>query len=230
MRDTVVEMRLVTGDGRLVASGAPVVKNVTGFDVHRLLCGSLGTLGVITQVALKVRPLPKATRTLVTMEGGVELGLRLLSAVPLPAAVLAEEDRILVRLEGWPEEVEAQSEAARAVAACAELDAAWPPPAFPEAAILVEAAVVPSSLELLVEGRSDWRALVGVGTAWVACEDAYDLAKLRERVARLGGVAPVIRGLGGLGDASLPAPEVQRRIKEALDPSGILAPGRAWGL
>src|SRR5207247_9834197 len=74
LRDTVVEMEVVTGDGRLIRSGARTVKNVTGYDVHRLLTGSLGTLGVIVQVALKVRPLPNATRTLVSDEGGVELG------------------------------------------------------------------------------------------------------------------------------------------------------------
>ncbi|MGZ4110125.1 MAG: FAD-binding oxidoreductase, partial [Actinomycetota bacterium] len=49
MRDTVVEMTVVTGDGRRVTSGARTVKNVTGFDVHRLLTGSLGTLGCIGQ-------------------------------------------------------------------------------------------------------------------------------------------------------------------------------------
>ena len=108
MRDTVVEMEVVTGDGRLIKSGARTVKNVTGYDVHRLLTGSLGTLGVIVQVALKVRPLPKATRTLVSDEGGVELGRRVLDGVPLPAAVVAEPDRVVVRLEGWPEEVDEQ--------------------------------------------------------------------------------------------------------------------------
>ena len=94
LRDTVVEMEMVTGDGRRVRSGARTVKNVTGFDLHRLLTGSLGTLGVITQVALKVRPLPKAARTLVTSTGGVELGRRILETVPLPAAVLASPDHV----------------------------------------------------------------------------------------------------------------------------------------
>jgi glycolate oxidase FAD binding subunit len=58
LRDTIVEMECVTGDGRRIKSGARTVKNVTGFDVHRLVTGSLGTLACITQVALKVRPLP----------------------------------------------------------------------------------------------------------------------------------------------------------------------------
>ena len=102
LRDTVVEMVFVTGDGRRIRSGARTVKNVTGYDLHRLLTGSRGTLGVITQVALKVRPLPKMATTLVSREGGIQLAERLLEAVPLPAAVIAEHDRVSVRLEGWP--------------------------------------------------------------------------------------------------------------------------------
>ena len=226
MRDTVVEMEVVTGDGRLVRSGARTVKNVTGYDVHRLMTGSLGTLGVIVQVALKVRPLPKMTRTLVTHEGGIELGRGLLDAVPLPAAVLAGPDRIVVRLEGWPEEVEEQTAAARSVAAAEELDTPFPGPLFPKAPIVAEAAVAPSRLGTLVAELGAYRALMGIGFAWVPFDDGSALGAFRSRVAELGGIAPVIRGPGGLGDDALPAADVHRRIKDAMDPAGILAPGR----
>jgi glycolate oxidase FAD binding subunit len=226
LRDTVVEMEVVTGDGRLVRSGARTVKNVTGFDVHRLMTGSLGTLGVIVQVALKVRPLPKARRTLVTREGGIELATRLLQGVPLAAAVLAEPDRIVVRLEGWREEVEEQSAAARSVAAVEELEGPFPESLFPGARIVAEAAVAPSRLRPLVEELGDYRAMVGVGFAWVPFDDEVSLGSLRSRAVELGGIAPVIRGPGGLGDGAVPAADVQRRIKDAMDPAGILAPGR----
>jgi glycolate oxidase FAD binding subunit len=228
LRDTVVEMEVATGDGRLVKSGARTVKNVTGFDVHRLLIGSLGTLGVITQVALKLRPLPKRGRTLVTTEGGLELATRLLEDVPLPTAVVAEAHRIVVRLEGWPEEVEEQTAAARKVVACDEVEVPFPEPAFPEAPIVVEVAVPPSRLAAALYGRTAWRALMGIGLAWVSVTDADDLASLRDAVKTERGIAPVIRGPGGLGDAPVPARAVQRRIEAALDPAGILAPGRGW--
>ena len=228
LRDTVVEMEVATGDGRLVKSGARTVKNVTGFDVHRLLTGSLGTLGVITQVALKLRPLPKLGRTLVTTDGGLELATRVLDEVPLPTAVLAEEHRIVLRLEGWPEEVEEQTAAARKIVACDEVETPFPEPIYPDAPIVVEVAVPPSRLAAALDGRTDWRAMMGIGLAWVPAADAEDLASLREAVKTERGIAPVIRGPGGLGDAPIPAPDVQRRIKAALDPAGILAPGRAW--
>jgi glycolate oxidase FAD binding subunit len=226
LRDTVVEMEVATGDGRLVKSGARTVKNVTGFDVHRLLTGSLGTLGVITQVALKLRPIPKRRTTLVSTDGGLELATRLLKDVPLPTAVVAEQHRIALRLEGWPEEVEEQTAAARKIVACEELDEPFPEPIFPNAPIVVEVAVPPSRLAAALEGRTSWRALMGIGLAWVPITDADDLGSLRTKIER--GIAPVIRGPGGLGDAAVPAPDVQRRIKAALDPADILAPGRAW--
>ena len=226
LRDTVVEMTFVTGDGRAVRSGARTVKNVTGFDLHRLLTGSHGTLGVITQVALKVRPLPKVARTLVSHEGGVELGEQILAAVPLPAAVLAEPGRVALRLEGWPDEVAEQAAAAAKVCTMADDDpTAFPGVPFPEAPGVARAAVPPSRLPQLLDGIDEYRALLGVGFAWVPCEDATPLATLRERAHRLGGTAPVVRGQGDFDAEELPLPEVQARIKAALDPAGILIAG-----
>jgi FAD/FMN-containing dehydrogenase len=71
---------------------------------------------------------------------------------------------------------------------------------------------------------------MGVGIAWVGLGDPGErLAALRGRVAEAGGIAPVIRGPGGLGDAPVAALEVHRRLKAAFDPAGILAPARFWG-
>ncbi|MEP6759059.1 MAG: FAD-binding protein [Actinomycetota bacterium] len=225
LRDTVVEIEVVTGDGRRVRSGARTVKNVTGFDLHRLFTGSLGTLGVITQVALKVRPLPQSARTLVTPGGGLNLGRRVLETVPLPAAVLASSDHVYVRLEGWHEEVAEQASALGGITSFHDEDV-FPPPLFPDAPVVAEAAVVPSKLPALLDGVDEYRAVLGVGYAWIPCADASSLASLRERAGELGGIAPVVRGSGGLGDRALSAPEIQRRIKAAFDPAAILAPGR----
>lgn len=229
VRDSVLEAEFVTGDGRRIRAGARTVKQSTGYGITRLLVGSLGTLGVLTQVALKVRPLPKATCSLVTSEGGLALARRLLDGVPLAAAVIAEAERVVVRLEGWPDEIEEQSKAARAVAPVAdEHDEPFPPEAFPDAPILAEVSVAPSALDRVVAHRTRWRALLGVGTAWIPLDDLHELETLRGLVASLGGIAPVARGPGGLGAATLPAPEVQRRLKHAFDPAAILAPERWW--
>ena len=231
VRDSVVEAELVTGDGRFVRSGARTVKNVTGYDLHRLVCGSLGTLAIIVQVAIKVRPLPQARRTL-RFDGGLELARSLLGAVPGAAGVLATARGVELRLEGWAEEVDEQTASANAVAE--PIDAIDDGP-FPSDApwgvmpVVAEVAVPPSRLGDVVIGEA-WGALAGVGIAWVGLPRADGaLGDLRERVRAAGGIAPVVRGPGGLGDDTMPAPEVHRRLKASFDPNGVLAPGRFWG-
>ncbi len=236
VRDTVVELEMVTGDGRLVKSGARTVKNVTGYDLHRLATGSLGTLGVIVQVAVKLRPRPQARRRLMAEGDGLELGRLLLQSVPLPAAVIAEPGRVSLWLEGWPGEVDEQTAAARNVTEAWSVDDD-PEPFDPitvfgaiDGEVVVEAAVAPSRIADLVTGRDGWTALLGVGLVWFRLPGGAEaLDGLRGAVAEAAGVAPVIRGVGGLGDTTIPAPEIHRRLKESFDPAGILSPGRFWG-
>jgi len=231
LRDTVVEMELVTGDGRLVRSGARTVKSVAGYDVHRLATGSLGTLGAIVQVAVKVRPLPKSRRLVLSSPGGLPAARRIFEAVPLPSAVVATPAHVEVALEGWPEEIEEQTGDVRRAASGVEVrDEGVGGSGTITAPTVVEVAVPPSKLEAVLNGESDWRALMGVGIAWVGLANHGErLTELRRRVADAGGIAPVIRGPGGLGDAPVAALEVHRRLKAAFDPARILAPGRFWG-
>ena len=232
VRDTVLEVQLVTGDAGIVRGGGRTVKNVTGYDLPRLLTGSLGTLGVIVQIALKLRPLPASRRTLV-LEGSVDEAEGALRAIPLPAGVIAMRDGVEVLLEGWPEAVEEQTARARRAFTIVETtdDAPFPFRApWEDRPVVAEASVPAGRIAELVPGAGDaFGALAGVGTVWAGLRSSDgELSALRRRVAQLGGIAPVIRGPGGLG-AAPPAMEIQRRIKRAFDPHGVLAPGRFWG-
>ena len=229
LRDTVLEVEAVTGDGRLVKSGARTVKNVTGYDLHKAIAGSLGTLAIVVQVALKVRPLPRARRTL-TFEGDLSLASTLAASVPGAAGVLAHPDEVELHLQGWPEEVDEQASIAEGAArSSAQTDAFPLDRPWDASPVVAEVAVPPSKLGGAVSGDT-WGALAGVGLAWVGLESADgDLDALRERVHAMGGIAPVVRGPGGLGVPPIPAPSVQRRLKEAFDPNGVLGPGRGWG-
>jgi glycolate oxidase FAD binding subunit len=60
VRDALLEARYVSAEGRLITAGGPTVKNVTGYDLCRLLVGSLGTLGFLGEVILRTRPRPAA--------------------------------------------------------------------------------------------------------------------------------------------------------------------------
>jgi glycolate dehydrogenase FAD-binding subunit len=227
MRDTVVELELVTGDGRLIRSGARTVKNVTGFDVHRLATGSLGSLGAIVQVALKVRPVPKMRRTLNVQGGGIDLAESLLAGVPLPAAVIAEPDRIELLLEGWPEEVEEQTDAARSVTAGFEINegspATRPDKRWPEAPIVAEAAVTPTRIAAIASAHDRWRALMGVGLVWFPFDDEEGLRRVRTIVQAEKGTMTRIRGRGGSDGAAVPDAGISARLRGSFDPSGILS-------
>jgi glycolate oxidase FAD binding subunit len=236
IRDTVVEMELVTGDGRTVHSGARTVKNVTGYDLHRLATGSLGTLGVITQLALKVRPLPQRSLTLTT-PGDLALATAIVAEAPLVTGALATPDRVEVRLEGWADEVDELAAMVRRLAPDTETasDDGGPFP-FPSApwwtwpvnGTIVEAALVPSKLGPALAGLEEYSALATVGLAWIAASTDEVLAEIRAKIERAGGIAPAIRGPGGLGAAAIAAPDVHRRLRASFDPADILAPGRSW--
>ena len=109
-RDFVLGARLLDARGDLLRFGGEVMKNVAGFDVARLLCGSLGILGVITEVSLKVLPLPRAQVTL-RLELGAPEALRAFNrwaAEPLPLSAAAwHEGAAWIRLSGAPPAVHA---------------------------------------------------------------------------------------------------------------------------
>jgi FAD/FMN-containing dehydrogenase len=120
LRDTVLEVRYVSAEGRLVKAGGPTVKNVTGFDLCRLLVGSLGRLGLLGEVLLRTRPRPEASRWLQGDADPFDLRRRLATA----RSVLWDGGQVWVLLEGHSVDVEAE-------AAATGLDSAAGPPPVP---------------------------------------------------------------------------------------------------
>lgn len=105
LRETLLQARIVTAEGLLVTAGGPTVKNVTGFDLARLLVGSLGRLGLVADVLLRTRPLPEQT---VWLAGPAD-PFALRDAVHRPASVLWDGTTTWIRLEGYADDVEAES-------------------------------------------------------------------------------------------------------------------------
>jgi len=103
VRDFLLGARLALPDGRLIKAGGKVVKNVAGYDLPKLATGSLGTMGIITEVSLRLRPLPADSRTLLFgfAEPGPALAAAeaILNSELLPAAVTVLSPEAARRLE-----------------------------------------------------------------------------------------------------------------------------------
>src|SRR5207248_768792 len=103
LRDFVLGVKLIDGRARLLQFGGQVMKNVAGYDVSRLLAGSLGTLGLIAEASVKVLPQPQAERTLhleVPQAKALD-AMNRWAGEPLPISATAWHDEVLyVRLSG----------------------------------------------------------------------------------------------------------------------------------
>jgi glycolate oxidase FAD binding subunit len=154
VRDTVLEVRYVSAEGRLVKGGGPTVKNVSGYDLPRLFVGSLGTLGVIAEVVLRTRPVP-AHEQWFQVEGIDPFALQ--RRLHRPAAVLWDGTVTWVLLDGHPADID---EAARTTGLVGAETTSGP------ARTAHRWSVAPGALESMPnDGNGPFVAEVGVGVA-----------------------------------------------------------------
>lgn len=119
-RDTVLQVRYVSAEGKVITAGGPTVKNVSGYDLCRLLVGSLGTLGLLGEVLVRTRPRPAVSQWLAGSADPFALRRKLHA----PVSLLWDGNTTWVLLEGNAGDVEAQ-------AALSGLDPVDGPPALP---------------------------------------------------------------------------------------------------
>ena len=216
VRDWLLRVRFVAGTGQQVMAGGVTVKDVTGYDLCRLLSGSWGTIGAITEVTLKLRPIARH-RAWFTSDGpDPDLDARLFR----PAALFTSSTHTHVLMEGHPDDAATQ----------AELVGLRPGQA-PELPTTARVSVDPADLGAL---RAALRGLdvevvtqdaVGVGYLDVA---ASGLPAVREECERLGGTLLVLdpeSGLAAFGTGAAPD-ALSERMTRALDPDGVFAPWR----
>jgi glycolate dehydrogenase FAD-binding subunit len=146
VRDALLQARVVTADGVVAKAGGPTVKNVSGFDLCRLLVGSCGTLAFIGDVILRTRPRPAVSRWF----AGDADPFALAAVLYRPTAILWDGTTTWIGLDGHPDDVAAQA----ALAGLPEVDG---PPALPSGG---RASVPPGELRGLT-GR--FVAEIGVG-------------------------------------------------------------------
>jgi glycolate oxidase FAD binding subunit len=214
IREQVLEVHFVTAAGRVVKGGGPTVKNVTGYDMPRLLVGSLGTLGVLVQLTLRCRPRAPVAQWFRASEPPRDLFR--------PAAMLWDGAAVHVRLEGTPADVELQGASMTAAGA----------PELPAGAHRGRISIAPGALDALAPDLTRagvrWCAELGIGTVHVAADSSGGLAAARAAAHAHGGW--MLREAGGDGidgfGRPLPNRALMQRIKQAFDPTGKLGPGR----
>jgi glycolate oxidase FAD binding subunit len=227
-RERILEVDLVTGDGRHIRAGARVVKNVTGFDLSRLTVGSLGRLGLIARVCLKLWPVPSTRATVEVADGDAAL-----ARAYRPTAVVETNGTTRVFLGGTEAEVTDQSQSLGGESLPGWQ---WVPEPVDEIrwSIRVPPARVRAAIERLPR---DWGYQAGLGVgeiraASATSEGAEDLRMWAESVGGnlviVDGPDTVYRQLGAWGTAP-PGIEIQRRIVERFDPDGVMNPGRLPG-
>lgn len=235
-RDFVLGTRVINGRGESLAFGGQVMKNVAGYDVSRLMCGALGTLGVLLEVSLKVLPRPQTEITL-SLEMDTATALEQMhdwARRPLPiSASCLDAEGLHVRLSGTSGAVASAHEVIGGEPR-ADGAALWralrehehPFFAGPEA--LWRLSVASDTPPLALAGR--WLHEWGGALRWLRSAAGAEAVHAAAREA--GGHATLFRG--GARDMGVfqPLPEgllaIHRRLKQAFDPQGILNPGRMY--
>jgi glycolate oxidase FAD binding subunit len=235
-RDLVIGIQVALTDGSVARAGGTVIKNVAGYDLAKLFTGSHGTLGAITELAVRLHPLPAATATAIgASDDPAALGAaaRAIAARPLEADAVDvrwedDEGALLVRVSGdtasarGAQIVELLAEAGLATRVEEDDDALWGAQRDAQrsaAGVVARVAAGQADLEAVLDAARSVGATVvgraGLGLSWLRMEDAGDPALAAERVrdqrARLA-PSPVV---------VLDAPSA---VREAVDPWGPVEP------
>lgn len=252
VRDFMLGATLLNGQGEVLSFGGQVIKNVAGYDVSRLLVGSLGALGVILEVSIKVLPVAPATATLRfdMAQAAALTQLHQWGGQPLPLNASALwNDQLVVRLRGAVAAVQAATVKFQAlggeVMPPEVADPFWQglrdhrDEFFSAAQAAVDAGgalwrlSVPQTapvLDLPGTPLIEWAG----GQRWCVTEraDADSANRLREVAQRAGGHATLFRSAdksaGVFAPLTSPLDRIHRELKRSFDPQGVFNPGRLY--
>jgi len=233
-RDFVLGCKIINGKGEAMSFGGEVMKNVAGYDVSRLMAGAMGTLGVISEVSLKVLPLPENEITLMLECSDAKAleNMQRWSRSPLPITASSYDgDRLFVRLGASEQAVTEARKHIGGECYDAGEDHWWKVREHKHAFFqskrpLWRLSVACSAAPLKLEGKFmyEW----GGALRWCETDDGAEV--VQACAAAADGHATLFRGQGGNRFQPLDAGllRIHQKLKHAFDPRHILNPGRMY--
>ncbi len=246
-RDFLLGVRYVDGLGQVIKNGGRVMKNVTGYDLVKLMAGSWGTLGVLSEVSLKVLPKPETETTLAVRVPNVETAVGLMSAAlksPFEVSGAAYDPQgaqALLRIEGFADSVAYRTGRLRETLGCEcteleDSETCWADlrdvRGFQNLEgdvwrVSVKPGDAPGIAERIDADRTlfDW----GGGLIWALVPNGTDL---RARLGHFGGHATLVRAeaetFSALGRFQPDTKQIQaltKAIRQKFDPRSVFNPG-----
>ena len=247
VRDQLLGFRAVNGLGEPFKAGGKVVKNVTGFDVPKLVCGAFGTLSILTELTLRVFPKPSRSQTFTIRNIEPTDGFALLRKVwasPLEATGLGYcADAIVMRLEGEEGPLAEKVDMLKSLCGrhVMELTNDQTFQTIGNAGAFLDASedvwrlsLPPSQAADVVDrvGASRWVGDCAGAVLWLATNNHQ---KVREVARTAGGRATLIKAdaarratIGVFEAEDQVRAQLTRSVKAAFDPLGLFNPGRMW--
>lgn len=241
VRDFVLGVRILDGIGRDLHFGGKVMKNVAGYDVSRLMAGSMGTLGVLLEISLKVLPLPASERTLHLEINEVRAidTMNRWAGKPMPiSATCYVNGQLFIRLSGADSAIRAAHAQIGGEQFSNDVSSKdfWQSireqthEFFQPAAPLWRLSIKSTTPPLALPGKQliEWNGAL----RWLIPGTDGDTETLRKTASNAGGHATLFRSQNQAVSAFQPLSpallQIHQRLKQQFDPVGILNPGRLY--
>jgi glycolate oxidase FAD binding subunit len=255
LRDLIIGMTVVLADGTIARSGGKVVKNVAGYDLHKLMTGAFGTLGIITEITFRLHSIPRHVQSFTISSLEVEsLGKLLMRLLDSPLSTQSLQLRstsngfnLDVRLATLPEVIHDQASSLATLAQSVHLSTSDGDPNVWIArqklfdrteSFVVKATMLASDIPRVAAtirdlGGASITQATGIMTASIPVSASTQLLHLREQVEAISGSLTILHNPANVIPvaSSLPTDTLplMRELKHRFDPNCILNPGRFVG-
>jgi glycolate oxidase FAD binding subunit len=255
LRDLIIGMTIVLADGTIAHSGGKVVKNVAGYDLHKLMTGAFGTLGIITEITFRLHSIPRHVQSFTISSGDAEaLGQLLMKILDSHLSTQSLQLRssgggfnLDVRVATLPEVIRDQASSLSKLAHSVLLEASdadsnvWNArqKQFDQTEhFVVKATMLPSDISTIAAaihtlGGTTVTQATGIMIASIPAPASSQLEHLREKLEATGGSLTVLHNPANATAVSSTVPSdtlpLMRELKHRFDPNRILNPGRFVG-